>query len=202
MSIATSAPQYRMPHGVIDTARGTWAMSLFILTEAMLFLMLFFAYYYLGHWAPRWPPEPPKLRLALIMLVVLVSSSVVLYFGEQAARVHAFGRARLLVGTTVVMGIGFLVLQTFEYADHLTHLRPSTNAYGSIFYTLTSLHGAHVVLGLLMLGYVLLLPEQHMAGAEKPPHHALKNASLYWHFVDVVWIFLVALLYVAPNVGR
>ncbi len=202
MSLTTAAPQYRMPHGVVDASRGTWAMSLFIVTEAMLFLMLFFTYYYLGHSAPKWPPEPPKLRLALIMLALLLSSSVVLTFGERAARVHAFGRARALVALTIAIGILFLGFQFLEYADHLTRLRPSTNAYGSIFYTLTSLHGAHVVLGLLMLGYVLLLPPQHLGAAEKPPHHALKNAALYWHFVDVVWIVIVALLYVAPNLSR
>lgn len=202
MSIAATAPQYRMPHGVVDTSRGTWAMSLFIVTEAMLFLMLFFTYYYLGHAAPKWPPEPPKLRLALIMLALLVSSSIVLYFAERAARVHAFGRARLLVIATVAIGIVFLGIQAMEYADHLTHLRPSTNAYGSIFYTITSVHAAHVILGLLMLTYVLVLPVEHMGAAHKPPHHGLKNAALYWHFVDAVWIVIVALLYVAPNAGR
>jgi heme/copper-type cytochrome/quinol oxidase subunit 3 len=202
MSIATTAPQYRMPHGVIDTSRGTWAMGLFILTEAMLFLMLFFSYYYLGHAAPKWPPEPPKLRLPLIMLVLLVSSSVVLTFGERAARVHQFGRARLFVVATGMLGLMFLGLQAVEYADHLTHLRPSTNAYGSIFYTITSVHAVHVMLGLLMLGYVLVLPVQHMGAATRPPHHALKNAALYWHFVDVVWVLIVALLYVMPNLGR
>jgi heme/copper-type cytochrome/quinol oxidase subunit 3 len=186
----------------VDTSRGTWAMGLFIVTEAMLFLMLFFTYYYLGHSAPKWPPEPPKLPFALVMLVVLVSSSVVLHSGELASRKHQFGRARAAVAGTILLGMAFVVLQAFEYADHLTHLRPSTDAYGSIFYTITSIHGAHVVLGLLMLGYVLLLPVEHMAGAHKPPHHALKNASMYWHFVDAIWLLIVGLLYVLPNVTR
>lgn len=201
MNLATPAPDYRMPHGVVDTSRGTWAMGLFILTEAMLFLMLFFTYYYLGHQARSWPPEPPTLALPLVMLAVLASSSAVLHLGERAARVQAFGRARAMVGVTAVMGLGFLALQAMEYRDHLTRLRPTTDAYGSIFYTLTGVHAAHVVLGLLMLGYVLLLPAPHLGAASKPPHHCLRNAALYWHFVDVVWVVIVVLMYIAPNVG-
>ena len=197
-----SAPLYRMPHGVVDTARGTWAMGMFIATEAMLFLMLFFSYYYMGHANAVWPPEPPKMRFALMMLAVLVSSSVILRMGESAAKRHEFGRARAAVTGTLVLGVAFMVLQILEYADHLTHLRPTTDAYGSIFYTITGIHGAHVVLGLLMLSYVMLLPVEHMGAARKPPHHALKNASMYWHFVDVVWMFIVGLLYVLPNVNR
>jgi heme/copper-type cytochrome/quinol oxidase subunit 3 len=79
-------------------------------------------------------------------------------------------------------------------------LKPTTDAYGSIFYTITSLHGAHVALGLLMLLYVLVLPQ--IGPGQKPPHRSLHNASLYWHFVDAVWLFIVALLYVAPNLTR
>ncbi len=199
MSLTTAAPQYRMPHGVVDASRGTWAMSLFIVTEAMLFLMLFFTYYYLGHTQPTWPPEPPTLRLALIMLGILLASSVVLRLGEIAARRHEFGRARLMVGLTILLGIGFLGVQALEYAERLTHLRPSSDAYGSIFYTLTGVHGAHVGLGLLMLAYVLALPVEHMGAARRPPHHTLRNVSLYWHFVDLVWVVIVLLLYVAPN---
>jgi heme/copper-type cytochrome/quinol oxidase subunit 3 len=191
----------RMPHGVVDVRRGSWAMVMFILTEATLFLMLFFAYYYLGHVARGpWPPEPPKYTLALVMLGVLLASSLVLHLGERAERAGHTGRARGAVAVTVAMGIGFLVLQVLEYREHLKTLTPATDAYGSIFYTITSFHGAHLVLGLLMLSYVLILPE--IGPGQKPPHRPLHNASLYWHFVDIVWVLVVALLYVAPNIRR
>jgi heme/copper-type cytochrome/quinol oxidase subunit 3 len=75
-----------------------------------------------------------------------------------------------------------------------------TDAYGSIFYTITSFHAAHLMLGLFMLLYVLALPQ--IGPGHKPPHRALHNASLYWHFVDFVWVLIVALLYLAPNIGR
>jgi heme/copper-type cytochrome/quinol oxidase subunit 3 len=191
----------KMPHGVLDDRRGTWAMVMFILTEATLFVMLFFTYYYIGHnWRGPYPPEPPKLTLALIMLAVLLTSSVVLHLGEHAEKAGRVGAAKALVAVTVVIGLGFLVLQTLEYRDHLKTLKPTTDAYGSIFYTITSFHGAHIVLGLLMLGYVLLLPE--IGRGEKPPHRPLHNVSLYWHFVDLVWLVIVGLLYIAPNLKR
>lgn len=204
MSSALAGPaRLAPPPGVIDHRRGTIGMQLFILTEAMLFLMMFFAYFYLGHDAPKWPTEAPKLRLALPMLAILVGSSFVLYFlGEEAQKKGRLARARLGVVVTVVLGVAFLVLQVFEYRDRLKTLLPSSDAYGSIFYAITGLHGAHVVIGLLMLGYVLLLPQEHWGTADRPPHHVLHNVGLYWHFVDAVWVVVVALLYVLPNLSR
>ena len=199
MTTLATPYQQAVPRTVIDHRRGSQAMLMFIITEAMLFVMFFFSYYYMGHDAQKWPTELPKLRLALIMLVVLVSSSGVLYMGEEAAKKGEFGRAKLWTAGTVVMGIAFLVLQVFEYREHMKTLLPTTNAYGSIFYTITSFHGAHLVLGLLMLLYVLILPGPHLGKAEKPPHHCLHNAAMYWHFVDAVWVFIVGLLYVAPH---
>jgi heme/copper-type cytochrome/quinol oxidase subunit 3 len=184
---------------VLDHRRGTVGMGLFILTEAMLFLMLFFTYFYLGHGVPKWPTENPKLHLALPMLAILVMSSVVLYWGEEGSRKGEYGRARLGVAITLAMGAVFITLQVFEYMDRLKTIQPSSDAYGSIFYTITSLHGAHVVLGMLMLIYVLIMPREQWGPAEKPPHHVLHNVGLYWHFVDAVWVFIVGLLYVMPN---
>jgi heme/copper-type cytochrome/quinol oxidase subunit 3 len=185
----------------LDDRRGTRAMLLFILSEAMLFLMLFFSYFYLGRNDPRWPMHPPpKLTLASIMLVVLLISSAVLYWAERAAERGRDGLARAGIGGTLALAVTFVVLQVFEYRDHLKTLKPTTDAYGSIFYTMTSFHAAHLLLGMAFLAYVLLLPE--LAHSNKPPHRPLTNAALYWHFVDAVWVVIVAVLYVAPHVIR
>jgi heme/copper-type cytochrome/quinol oxidase subunit 3 len=201
MTMVAERVQVSMPHGVIDDRRGTWAMVMFILTEATLFVFLFFTYYYVGfNWKGPYPPEPPKLTLALIMLVLLLASSVVLHVGERAEKTGSVALARMAVAGTIVMGLAFIVLQAIEYRNHLKELTPTTDAYGSIFYTITSFHGAHLLLGLLMLGYVLVLPD--IGPGRKPPHHALHNASLYWHFVDFVWLVIVGLLYVLPNIYR
>ncbi len=192
-------PRTTIPRTIVAD-RGTWAMLMFIATEATLFVCLFFSYYYLGHDKPVWPPEPPKLTLALVMLGVLLTSSVVLHRGERAERRGRSGAARAAIGLTLLLGIAFLGIQVLEYREHLQTLQPTSDAYGSIFYTITSFHAAHLILGLLMLGYVLALPE--IGPNLKPPHRGLHNASLYWHFVDLVWLFIVGLLYVVPNLKR
>jgi heme/copper-type cytochrome/quinol oxidase subunit 3 len=181
-----------------DERRGSLAMGLFILTEALLFVVLFFAYFYLGHYVADWPPDPPKLTLALIMLAVLLTSSAILYLGERALAGDRSGAARLAVGGTILLGIAFLALQAVEYADRLQTLRPTDSAYGSIFYTITSIHALHLGLGLCMLGYVLLLPELRPT---RPPYRPLHNAALYWHFVDAVWVVIIAVLYLLPRGG-
>jgi heme/copper-type cytochrome/quinol oxidase subunit 3 len=199
MTVALAERQQQVP-AAIDQRRGTWGMRLFILTEAMLFVMLFFSYAYLGYVARgTWPPEAPKLTYALVMLAILLTSSVVLHWAERQERQRRTAAARGGVALTVLLGLVFVTLQVLEYRDHLRTLSPQDNAYGSIFYTITSFHGAHVVLGLLMLAYVLILPE--IGPGEKPPHHALHNAGMYWHFVDAVWVVIVAWLYVAPHLG-
>jgi heme/copper-type cytochrome/quinol oxidase subunit 3 len=189
-----------LPGLPIDVRRGTLGMWLFIATEASLFAMLFFAYFYLSRNTPLWPPDaPPDLRLPLVMLLVLLTSSVVLFLGERALHHGNQTGARLSLVGTAVLGAGFLAIQATEYAEKWTRLRPSTNAYGSIFYTLTGVHGCHVALGICMLAYVALLPD---LDSPEPPHRALHNVSLYWHFVDVIWILIVAVVYVLPHVTR
>ena len=201
MTTVARSARVAMPHGVIDDRRGTWAMVMFILTEATLFVFLFFTYYYIAYnWKGPYPPQPPRLTLAFVMLVLLLASSAVLYAGERAEKAGRTALARLFVGATVLMGLVFLGIQTVEYRNHLKDLKPTTDAYGSIFYTITSFHAAHLILGLLMLVYVLVLPE--IGPGRKPPHRGLHNAALYWHFVDVVWLVVVGLLYVVPNIRR
>jgi cytochrome c oxidase subunit 3 len=131
------------------------------------------------------------------MLAVLVGSSFVMMFGESMVRQGRFVLARLAVLLTVLMGIGFLVIQAFEYIDHWKTLTPFTDSYGSIFYTIVTFHAAHVVMGILMLCYLGILP--NYGPSKLPPHRPYHVVTLYWHFVDVVWIFVVLLLYVIPH---
>lgn len=181
-----------------DESRGTGGMYLFMMTEAFLFIVLFFAYFFLGAQAPKWPlDEPPKLVLASIMLVLLVSSSFVLYIGEQFGKRGNERAARMFTSATVGMGIAFLVLQFFEYRNHLRTLTPFTDAYGSIFYTITSFHAAHLILGLCMLIYVVSLPK--LEHTDRSPYRSLHNAGLYWHFVDGVWVVVVSAMYYLPH---
>jgi len=183
----------------LDDNRGTWGMLVTIATEATLFVCLFGAYFWLESNKNRWAiDEPPKLHYALIMLVVLMCSSIVLHLGELQLKKQNDLAARIFLGLTILMGLGFLTLQSFEYREHWHTLTPYSDAYGSIFYTITSFHAAHVIVGLLILIYTLLLPRY--SPALRSPYRPYHVASLYWHFVDIVWIVIVGLLYVMPNV--
>jgi len=179
--------------------RGASAISMFIATEAMLFVSLFWSYYYLGHLQPNWPPQPPSCRVAVAMLAILVTGSVALYWGEQQIKKERRASGRAATLATIMLGCVFVGVQLKDYVNHLAMIEAAADAYGSIFYTITSVHALHLLIGITLLVYVLVLPN---AEAHEKPARALHNAGLYWHFVNVVWFFIVALLYIAPNVGR
>lgn len=184
----------------LDEERSSFGMWLFIVSEATLFALLFFAYYYLAQGPERrWlVEEPPALKFSLPMLGVLLLSSLVLHWGEQRVKKERrYGAGRLAIVVTMLLGAAFLVLSYFDYRHGFQHLLPTSNAYGSIFYTIVSLHLAHLLLGLLMLAYVLVLPP--LEPTDRPPHRPYHAASMYWHFVDSVWVVIVTLLYVTPN---
>lgn len=182
----------------LDDKRGTYAMLLVIATEAALFATLFCSYFLEGNNKNRWlTDQPPKFTYALILLAILFSSSVILHWGERQLQQRRYLRARFALVGTIVFGLGFLVLQSFEYLDHWKSLAPYSDTYGSIFYTITTFHAAHVIVGLLFLAYVLCLPRY--APASESPYRPYHVATLYWHFVDLVWFFIVGILYLIPN---
>jgi heme/copper-type cytochrome/quinol oxidase subunit 3 len=169
-----------------------------IATESALFASLFAAYFYLGSNKERWQVDkPPKLLLAFILLAILVFSSLVLGWGERQVKKGRHAVGRLMLAITIFLGLVFLALQGYEYQDHWKTLTLFSDSYGSIFYTITSFHAAHVIVGLLMLAYVLVLPRY--APARESPFRPYEAVALYWHFVDVVWILVVLILYVIPN---
>jgi cytochrome c oxidase subunit III len=102
-----------------------------------------------------------------------------------------------LIGT-ILLGFLFLGLTYLDDTEELLHLTPRTDSYGSIFFTIISIHGLHLTLGLLMLFWVLFLPRGEPA--LRTPHRPYHNAALYRHFVDTVWVFIIAILYVSPHV--
>jgi heme/copper-type cytochrome/quinol oxidase subunit 3 len=182
----------------LDQKRGAYAIWLLIATEASLFITLFCVYFLEGNSKNRWEiDQPPKFTLALILLVILVSSSIILHLGERQLKKGRPAVARAAVGATIIFGLGFLALQSFEYLDHWKSLTPYSDTYGSIFYTITTFHAAHVIVGLLLLGFLFFLPRY--GATSKAPFRPYHTVSLYWHFVDAVWFFIVAILYLIPN---
>jgi cytochrome c oxidase subunit III len=182
----------------LDDNRGAIAMWMVIATEASLFITLFCAYFLEGNNKNRWLiDQPPKFTLALILLAILVTSSIVLHWGERQLKRQRYGAARIALAATVFLGLVFLTVQSFEYIDHWKSLTPYSDSYGSIFYTITTFHAAHVIVGLLIMAYVLTLPGY--SPATQSPYRPYHVASLYWHFVDIVWFFIVIILYLIPN---
>ena len=203
-SISIGAERYR-GHGEplvteIDDRRGSLGVALLVATEAMLFAILFGVYYYLGAGNHRWMIEdPPRLHYVIPMLAILWSSSGVFFWGEEKLKRQEYGAARLALITTIVLGLGFVAMTYFEYSEELKHLTPRTDAYGSIFFAITSLHLLHLIIGLAMLTWLLLVAKR-WEPAPNIPHQPYHNVGIYWHFVDAMWGFIVAILYVYPNI--
>ena len=200
MSVATGTvdatlPPTVRPHEHRHAAIGMW---LFIATEAALFVLLFFAYFYLASSNPRWPlHELPEYTKALVMVGILVASSI---SAEAAKKGMARGNVvtlQVFLLVTLALAIVFLYVSWLDYAARLEKLTPHENAYGSISYTIISLHLAHLLLGMLMLAFVLL---RAFAGHfTKDRHVAVRNVILYWHFVDLVWLLVVVIVYLSPH---
>lgn len=172
-----------------------WGMALFIATEAALFVYLIAGYFYVGGGTATWPPLVPSIRITGFNTVLLVLSSGSAILAERSIKRGARAMLRAWLIVTILLGATFLAFQMYEYTTLEIHAQ--TDAYGSFFYLITGLHGAHVALGLLMLIYVLL---RAFAGHfDAVRHSAVRNAILYWHFVDVVWLFVFTTLYMLPR---
>ena len=175
-----------------------WGVVFLIATEASLFAYLLFSYFYLGSIARgAWPPSgPPELRLALPNTFVLLASSGTMWWAESGIRAGSQLRLRIGMLLTLLLGIAFLVVQGIEYSKKDFALQ--SNAYGSLFFTITGFHGAHVFVGLLFNVVVQLRAWLGHFTAER--HLAVTNAAMYWHFVDIVWLVVFTSLYLVPHV--
>ncbi|MDQ6828185.1 MAG: cytochrome c oxidase subunit 3, partial [Gemmatimonadota bacterium] len=160
---------------------GWWGMVLVICTEAAFFAYFIFSYFYLASMAQgSWPPGgPPALTLALPNTAILLLSSVSLWWGESGIRRGSQSRLRIGLFITLVLGVTFLIVQGVEYRHK--HFTPATDAYASLFFSITGFHGAHVGAGLLMNIVVQVRAWLGHFSAER--HLAVSNAALYWHFV-------------------
>jgi heme/copper-type cytochrome/quinol oxidase subunit 3 len=172
-------------------------MIFFILTEATLFAFLFVSYYYLGSRHSRWPPDgAPELKLSVINTIILVVSSVPMWLAERVVRRGRLALCSYLLGAVLLMGIAFLIIEATEWSHQ--SFTPATNAYGSLFFTITGFHFAHVTLGLLMIVELLYRALANRLEVKRPI--AVKNVAAYWHFVGVVWVFLFLTIYISPRV--
>ena len=176
-------------------ASGWWGMWMMILTEASLFAYLLFSYAYLGTQSQGVGlPELPRLRIALPNTVLLVASSLVLYWGETGIKKGQRGRLVAALALTLLMGAAFAGLQGLEW--HNKTYGPSADAYASSYFMTTGFHMAHVIGGLLLIATLLLWAAMGKFDARR--HAAVSIGALYWHFVDVVWLAVFTTFYFTP----
>jgi heme/copper-type cytochrome/quinol oxidase subunit 3 len=181
--------------GLTNGKIGIW---LFLASEVMLFGALFATYIILRVGAPVWPRGHDILNvpLATFNTIVLISSSVTMVMAWASLMRKQFGKYRLFMGATVLLGGVFLVVKYFEYsAKFHHHLFPSTSTFLAIYFTLTGLHMLHVMGGMVVNAY-FWGPGAKLWKTD-PVHFAarVEHSGLFWHFVDLVWIFLFPVLY-------
>ncbi len=200
MSASNAAIARTLPRetaGVRST--GWWGMVAFVATEATLFGALISSYFYLRSGAIQWPPagiEKPELTLPLIMTVILLSSSAPMAAAEMSIKRGSQMGLRLGLFIAMALGTLFLALQVIEYSNKT--FTPRTNVYGSLFFIITGLHGAHLLLAIVMnIGMQVRAWLGHFTARR---YQAIQNVGLYWHFVDAVWIVILAALYLSPYV--
>jgi cytochrome c oxidase subunit III len=182
-------PDTGLPNGKL----GIW---LFLASEVMLFGALFSTYILLRVGALEWPHGELNMPLGAINTVILIGSSVTMVLAWAQLKMDNFNRGRLFLMITIALAAIFLVNKYFEYAEHFAKGEgPWHSTFFAIYFTLTGLHALHIIGGIIVMTY-LAGPG---AGLWKRNPDQFTNrveyTGLYWHFVDLVWIFLFPVLY-------
>lgn len=181
---------YRIGHRKL----GMW---LFIMSDSLTFAALLIGYSYLRVASNNWPkpfPFSPSIVFSSVMTLVLLSSSLTMVFAVAASRRGDKGGARKWILFTMLFGAAFIVLHMIEW-NHLIHegVSPTSNPwgdpmFGATFFGITGLHMFHVATGVLYLGVIA-------ARINKFTDEDVETSGLYWHFVDLVWMFVFPLIY-------
>ena len=184
--------------GLNNSKLGIWV---FLASEVMLFGGLFSAYVFLRMAAPvgefaYWGSKL-SIPMATVNTLVLISSSVTVVMSWASLKMKDFEKYKMYMGLTLLCALIFLVIKYFEYTGKFHHgIYPSSSTFMAIYFTLTGLHGLHIIGGMIVMGY-FWLPAGNKMWHSEPEHftNRIEVAGLYWHFVDLVWIFLFPVLY-------
>jgi cytochrome c oxidase subunit 3 len=199
---------------------GMMGMYIFLASEVMFFGSMFAMYFYLFGSHIQWPPPAPTnvsefyVRpwpteftlnpleyVPLINTVLLVSSGFTCHFALEALSRDSRRRFFSLWIVTIVLGLLFEFGQLYEFITAFQRgLTFTANSFASAFFTMTGFHGAHVLGGLILLTLILYRASRGQFGSAN--HVGPAAVTLYWHFVDVVWIFLLLILYIGVTLFR
>lgn len=187
--------ELREDTGLFNAKLGVW---LFLASEVMLFGALFSSYIMLRVGATHWPEGASILSvpIATFNTMVLITSSVTMVLAWASLKLKNLSKYRLFMGLTILLGLTFLVVKAFEYgAKFHHHLFPSESTFLAIYFTLTGLHGIHVIGGIVVNSYFWGPGVKMWQSEPERFTNRIEIAGLYWHFVDLVWIFLFPVLY-------
>ena len=177
-----------------------WGMMTLIVTEGMVFLALISSYFFLRAAASQWPPDdipPPELIRSGIFSVILVSSSIPLFFMESAVMRDRMTTVKFTLLLSFLMGSAFLANTAWDFA----HLEPPwrENGYTSLFHIIVGLHALHLLVGLVMS---MVVQVKVWTGRVSSEYHVTPEVfALYWHFVDGVWIVVFTALFLTAHLG-
>ncbi len=181
--------------GLNNVKLGIW---LFLASEVMLFGGLFSSYILLRVGATEWPLGSTLLNVPIgtVNTIILIASSVTMVMAWASLKMNDFSKYKLYMGLTILLAFVFLVVKGFEYADKFEHEHfPWESTYLAIYFTLTGLHALHIIGGIIVNAY-FWGPGSAMWRTERERFtNRVEAAGLYWHFVDLVWIFLFPVLY-------
>ena len=178
--------------------RQTLGILLFIISEVMLFGAFFASYFFLRVVVnpTDWPPKPFELPVAVAGMntAILVSSSFTVHYALESIRKGNRQGMKLGLVLTWLLGLTFLFIQINEYV----HLGFSARdlSFGSIFYGLTGLHGAHVFVGLMLLSFATIRAFRGHFGPEPEKHLGVEVPGIYWHLVDIMCLVVFLTVYV------
>ena len=188
------------PHpvtGVTNSKLGIW---LFLASEVMLFGALFSTYIILRVGSSAWPSGRDaglSIPVGTFNTFVLIASSVTMVMSWASLKLNDWKKYRITMGLTVLAAVAFLAVKLlYEWPEKFAagHY-PSHSTFYAIYFTLTGLHGLHIVGGIIVNSYFLFCGNRHWKTNPKQFAGRVECAGLYWHFVDLVWIFLFPVLY-------
>jgi cytochrome c oxidase subunit III len=183
--------------GLYNAKFGIW---LFLASEVMLFGSLISSYIILRTGAASWPVGSSILNvpMATVNTMVLIASSISVVFAWAALKENNLNKFRLCMLLTILAGVAFLAVKGVEYSTKFGHhMYPSSSTFLGIYFTLTGIHALHLIGGVIVNTYMVLT--SGIKFKEDPVRftNRIEVAGLYWHFVDLVWIFLFPLLYLS-----
>jgi cytochrome c oxidase subunit 3/cytochrome o ubiquinol oxidase subunit 3 len=177
-------------------SRGIVGMVCLILAESAIFIIFVVAYvFYLGK-SLTGPTPHEVLKLPIVSTICLLSSSITVHFAVSTLHHARHSMCSLWLAITVLLGSIFLGSTAYEWYDLIYHdgLTLQTNLFGTTFYSLVGLHASHVIVGLLMLTIALIFSLRGQL--ERKHTERLEVLSIYWHFVDAVWVVVFSVVYV------